>query len=248
MRKYMSRCAQFVMLTFTLMILTACSGGASINTTSSNQPGNFDQGGKNPPVPTPASDFAYEPLVWEKSAAWTKSWSDHLYNTILTKTPELLNGTTDDMTNFCPNYPNLNTSQKINFWGMLISAMAKYESGLDPLARLQETTMGRDPVTGLPVFSEGLLQLSYQDIRSYSFCNFDWNSDKNLSPTDPRKTILDPFRNLDCGVQILSSKVVKHKIIAVPARYAYWSVLIPGGKSTRLPNIQNITKTMSFCQ
>jgi hypothetical protein len=68
-----------------------------------------------------------------------------------------------------------------------------------------ETTMGTDPVTGKQVASEGLLQLSYQDVPNYGsvlkypLCKIQWSKDKSLSVTDPKKTILDPYINLECA-------------------------------------------------
>jgi hypothetical protein len=109
---------------------------------------------------------------------------------------QMLPGTTD-VTLFCPKYFSLSTDLKVNFWGALFA-------GYNPTSRYQETTMATDPVTHPPVYSEGLLQLSYQDITGWSFCDFDWSQDRTLSPKDPKKTILDPYRNLECGIKIMA--------------------------------------------
>jgi hypothetical protein len=130
---------------------------------------------------------------------------------------------------------------------MLMSAMAKYESGFDPLSRMEEYSLGVDSVTGMSVYSEGLLQLSYQDLANYPGCQLNWLLDKNLSPTDPRKTILDPYKNLDCATQILANQIQKRNVIAATSKYAYWSVLIPSGRYNQLSKIQTITKSLRFC-
>ena len=56
-----------------------------------------------------------------------------------------------------------------------------------------ETTMGADSVTGKQVASEGLLQLSYQDIPNYGAllkypaCKIDWQKDKALTVNGVRR-------------------------------------------------------------
>ena len=196
------------------------------------------------PMPTTLPAVAYEPLVWENKPA-RKVWSDYIFQVIQTDAVNLIAGA-DDIARFCPAYANLTINQKVNFWGQLMAAVSKYESAFDPLSRYQETTMGTDPITGQPVYSEGLLQLSYQDIQPYPFCEFDWNNDKNLSPTDPHKTILDPYKNLRCGTRIMAEQIQRHHKIAVSSG-AYWSTLKDGGSYQVIDSIATLTKNLSFC-
>jgi hypothetical protein len=82
-----------------------------------------------------------------------------------------------------------------------------------------EEAQGVDEVTGLGVkTSEGLLQLSYSDVQTYrKMCKFDYEADKKMHVEDinskpsrshswkskfPDKTILDPYKNLGCGLVI----------------------------------------------
>jgi hypothetical protein len=150
------------------------------------------------------------------------------------------------MDRFCPKYYSLTGEQKMNAVGMLISAIVKYESNFDPLMRYREATMGSDPVTGQPVYSEGLLQLSYQDVTAWAFCKFDWNADKKLAATDPRRTILDPYNNLECGVRILSEQVDRTGHIVID-NGAYWAVIKEQGKYEKINEIASLVKTLNFC-
>lgn len=154
----------------------------------------------------------------------------------------------DDITRFCPAFNSLNENQKVNTWGMIFSAITKYESGFNPLSRYQESTMGMDPITGQPVYSEGLLQLSYQDIQGWPFCQFDWNKDKHLSPTDPKKTILDPYKNLDCGARIMAQQVARYKEIILD-RGVYWAVIKESGRYQQINNIISLVRgKLTWCK
>jgi hypothetical protein len=186
------------------------------------------------------------PLLWESVRTDGKKWSAHVFNLIQQQTPNLIQGAAD-MATFCPRYPQLTTIERVNFWGLLVSAMAKYESGFDPTNRMHETTMGTDPVTGRPVYSEGLLQLSYQDSRAYPFCDeFNWSVDKNLQPTNPNKTILDPYKNLTCGMKILAQQIKNRNRITLTSG-VYWSVIKVGGKYSKIAQIAALTKKMPGC-
>jgi len=197
------------------------------------------------PVVVPPA-FAFESLVWESaSRVQAKNWSTYLFNLISTDAKALLSA--QDFPQFCPTYSSLSEKQKINVAGQLVAAITKYESGYNPLSRYHESTMGTDPVTGLPVYSEGLLQLSYQDAQWASFCPFDWSADQYLSETDPQKTILDPYKNLYCGVRILANQVQKKGLIILGSG-AYWAVIKSNSAYQKLDEIKAIVRTLSFCK
>ncbi|WP_413288111.1 hypothetical protein [Bdellovibrio sp. HCB337] len=189
-------------------------------------------------------DQAY-PLLWEDAHNEGKDWTSHVYDIINKETPDLVQGA-EDITAFCPRYFQLTTDERINFWGVLISGIVKYESNFDPTNRMHETTMGTDPVTGRPVYSEGLMQLSYQDIRPYPFCEFDWDTDRKLKPNDPNKTILDPYKNLSCGVKILAQQIKNRNRITL-TKGVYWSVIKVNGKYSKIPQIAALTRQMPGC-
>jgi len=190
--------------------------------------------------------YTPHPLLWETQKAESKQWSEHVYNLIQQQAPDLIQGA-EDITTFCPRYYSLTTNERINFWGLLISGIVKFESDFDPTSRMHETTMGTDPVTGKPVFSEGLMQLSYQDVRHFPFCDeFDWNSDRHLPPADPKKTILDPYKNLNCGVKILAQQIHNRNRITV-SKGVYWAVIRLDGRHNKIEQISALTKKMPGC-
>lgn len=198
------------------------------------------------PGPTPSSSSEYNVEVaplWEAARpADGKAWTQYAFAVVDQYGTALLGGTSDIKT-FCPKYLTMTRNQKINFWVYLASGIVKYESDFSPTSRYQETTLGTDAVTGLPVWSEGLMQLSYQDQDSYSFCNeFNWSVDKKLSPKDPSKTILDPYKNLRCGIRILNTQVANHDMIAYRG---YWSTLFP--TSSALSSIRALANQQNYC-
>ncbi len=186
--------------------------------------------------------------LWETAQPKAgKAWTDHAFQVVQTYGASLKAGP-QDVTTFCPSYYSLSEEQKVSFWVYFVSAITKYESGFDPLSRMREPGLGTDPVTGQHVSSEVLLQLSYQDSRNYSFCNvLDWNADRHLSPNDPRKTILDPFKNLSCGIRILDRQVQRHHLIAFGTGN-YWSTLKPNGSHGQVAAIKALTHQILFCR
>lgn len=182
--------------------------------------------------------------LWEAARPEDGSeWTEFTGQTVQSDGANLLAGS-KDMSSFCPNYSNLSSQQKIKFWVYLISAVVRYESGFHPTSRFREAGLGVDPVTGQHVYSEGLLQLSYQDKNPYPSCNeFNWSVDRSLSPSDPRKTIFDPHKNLRCGVRILDHIIGDRGVISSQGHY--WATLKPRNSSKRA--IQALTNKLAFC-
>ena len=229
-----------------MVLSSGCSSGSGSSAENSSH--GSDNSGSGPTItPGPVSPFKPVALLWEvPSKPERAAWSAYLQNIILNRWSTLLQGA-DDMEVFCPNYHNLSNEERANTWAALFVGVAKYESNYDHTMRFHESTMGTDSVTKLPVYSEGLLQLSYQDIRGYSFCDFDWDVDSKLDKDDPKKTIFDPYRNLDCGVGIMSRQLARSGLITVSTN-AYWSTLRSGGKYTKIPQIAAIVKALPFCK
>ena len=140
-----------------------------------------------------------------------------------------------DVRHFCPRFYEMSKGDKRAFWAYFFQALAGAEAGLDPTTNVQHGLIGvarHDQVTHTTVRSEGLLQLAYEDAKRYG-CDFDWKSDRLLKPDDPRRTILQPKNNLDCGVRILDDQIiVRHKPILWGG--GYWSTLRPGTESYRV--------------
>jgi hypothetical protein len=137
-----------------------------------------------------------------------------------------------DVRRYCPAFYTMSEADKRAWWAYLFQAMAAAEAGLNSTTNVRHTDPAvavRDHVTGRTVHQEGLLQLTYEDSKRYG-CDFDWQADKNLPPHDPNKTILNPERNLACGIRILSHQIIdQHKPIFSPV--SYWSTLQPGTQS-----------------
>ncbi|WP_373998005.1 murein L,D-transpeptidase catalytic domain family protein [Bdellovibrio bacteriovorus] len=209
-----------------------------------------DNGGTEAPsVPSVPSDgtYAMHALSWETSSnPERKQWSQYLMKLLLNDWSSLLNGASD-MKDFCPRYASLSNHDRANVWAQLFSAMTKFESNYNPLSRMHETTMGTDPITKKPVYSEGLLQLSYQDITGWNFCKFDWNKDKNLSATSPKKTILDPYINLHCGVGIMAKQVARKGVIKLSTG-AYWAVIKTNSKYQKISQITSMVRALPLCK
>lgn len=195
------------------------------------------------PSPPPATSFK---ASWEKSVPSRSAWTQIVREVVSNKSPALLRGP-GDVEDFCPMYDRLGTQDRLNFWAEFISSVARYESAWSPTSRMIETTMGTDPVTGRQVASEGLLQLSYQDVQWAPYCEFDWSVDKKYADNDARKTIFDPRKNLNCGIQILDRQVAKKGNIALSSG-VYWAVLKINGKYSKLKEIKASTNALSFCK
>jgi hypothetical protein len=163
---------------------------------------------------------------------WNPDWDLIVENAL---PPSLLTSQVPhDVRRFCPRFYRMSDPDKRAFWAYFFQALAGAEAGLNPTSHVRHVgaLIARDPVTHLPVHSEGLLQLSYQDSRRYG-CNFDWDTDRQLKPGNPDRTILQPKNNLECGVTILTRQIIdNHKPIFW--KLSYWSTLRPGTISYRV--------------
>lgn len=231
--------------------LLSCAKG--FETASEELSSSSSQGDLNSPPPTipvnppinPPIEPSFEPLAWEKARPEGKAWSAFVFDLLKKNAHDIL--TAQDMNRFCKKYSFLSDAQKINVAGQLVAGIVKFESGFNPLSRMQETTMGTDPITGLPVWSEGLMQLSYQDVMGWPFCDFKWDQDKKLNPKDPKKTILDPYKNLHCGMRILAQQV-KRKGFIVLSSGVYWAVIKENGRYEKIDEIAEIVGSLKICQ
>jgi hypothetical protein len=204
------------------------------------------------PAPTAVPAIEFGVLSWEKSHPERKAWSDFVFSLIEVDLFSAFDGA-KDATRVCPKYAALTKGQKIYVWSELISAVSYFESGWSPTSRMVETTMGTDPVTGKQVASEGLLQLSYQDVPNYGVllkypaCKIDWQKDKALAISDPKKTIFDPAINLECGLRILANQIQKKGNVILSSG-VYWSVLKDGGKYSKVDSIISMIQKTNLCR
>ncbi len=147
-----------------------------------------------------------------------------------------------DVKEYCPKYKKLSYEERLQFYVMLISSMARFESGFDPKTKHTEDFKDSN---GVPVVSRGLLQMSYESAVDYG-C-------KLKNP----QTLHNAEANLRCAVKILNSWVKRDKKIGSwgvkssgkPDHLGggrYWSVLRKTSDSR--PQIQAKTLSLKFCK
>lgn len=236
-----------IIVLFTLNLFISCK-------TSENASGT-DTG----PTTVVDSNECKEPSI--NNLAWIDSkhperigWGEFLISDIKLKLN--LFELAQDAERVYPGYSKLKDDQKVLVWAQFIVMITKFESSFNPTSRYQEKTMkDLDPVTKDKIWSEGLMQMSYQDTVNYAgspfnlgknWCGFDWSKDKLLSPTDPKKTILDPKINLDCGVKVLANQISYYGK-AIVSKGVYWAVINDGGKYQNIDAILKGTQQLKFC-
>lgn len=184
-------------------------------------------------------------IAWEVGHPERSPWTQYLLKVIDENKSDLFSA--QDIQIFCPKFGSLGEDQKKLAIAQLFSAISKFESDFVPTSRYVETTMGKDCITNKQVVSEGLFQLSYCDKTWQPKCAFDWEKDKLLKDSDPRKTILDPYINTECAVSIMAQQVkIKKKIVLSSG--VYWAVLKDGGKYSKIDEIAGFVRALPFCQ
>jgi hypothetical protein len=136
---------------------------------------------------------------------------------------------------YCPRFDEETETQRREFWAYVFQALAAAEAGLNPQVDVHHTqrAVNRiDAVTHRPIHQDGLLQLTYEDDKRYG-CDFDWEHDRALPEHSAEKTILEPEKNLACGIKIMDDQIVTHGEPLV-TRHSYWATLQPGTASYRV--------------
>lgn len=166
---------------------------------------------------------------------WPSSLDQAIKQTV---TPRLLQ--TKSLASFCPNFTSLSEDSKRQVYADILWAVSKFESSRNPCKLYHEKAQGKDSITGQIKLSEGLMQLSFSDVRGYPKCQFEYLKDKKAHLDDlakrngrtgwhsenPNQTILDPVKNLSCAVHIFDTLTAKypsssfHKVMG-----KYWSVI-----------------------
>ena len=216
-------------------------------TTPTNASTTVNPSKKNEPA---LADSNFISVTWDKKIKSGKDWSEIIYSVINHEEPRYLEpNIVQDIEIFCPNYRVITKNQRLNFWGQFFAALAEHESSWNPTSRYVEKNFkNKDSVTKESVVSEGLLQLSYQDEKSYGLnCGFDWAKDRLLSPKDPRKTIFNPYLNLRCGMKIMMHQLKKYGRLTLE-KNVYWAVIKKNGQFSKIDKISATTKSLKFCQ
>lgn len=161
-----------------------------------------------------------------QGADWTQFVLDALDTSTLAATNPV------DSSTFWAGYASAPTEGRRRFWLMLISAVARMESALDPDCVFEEPPP-------LNQKSIGLMQLSFTD-NSYG-CNF-----------PDEEAIKDPRRNLSCAVRILDQLVTRDGRIGGDRNHwakgaaAYWSTLRVPSSGVRDPRKYIIGRTSAL--
>lgn len=244
MLKYINpqaRCLFFpLLLILGLSVMTpleasAFGGGSADSVEEDNGGGNQNDNG-NIELPEEDGNFDLIRARWEAKARDGANWTEHTYNRLDELGRVLADSVPADVEQFCANYRNLDRSDRKNFWVYLISSMAELESSHNPETRYREAFKD---AKGNYVWSRGLLQISIESGNGYG-CGFR-NSEE----------LHDPYKNLDCGIRILSRWVGRDGRIAgkVGGKWRggarYWSVL---RTSSKVGKIKGWNQTQRICQ
>jgi hypothetical protein len=155
-----------------------------------------------------------------------------------------------DIASFCPGYAEMSYDSRAAFWRTLAIAVIKPEAGTNAHAIMweQPRDRARNPLPNAGEYSIGLLQLSISNARPYR-CD-----------VPDEASLLDPQRNLDCGIKIMTRLVSRDNRIGGERGHGreglgrYWSTIRvisekPPGSShreTRQPIIDE-TRALTQC-
>lgn len=218
------RAALFASFVF---IVIGCHSGNSHPTANSSSP-----------APAPPMKAAPPTPVEEKreelgGKTWNPGWDAVVEQAL---PPDMLSAATARAVHrYCPRFAQETEADKRAFWAYTFQALAAAEAGLNPTTDVHHTQPALakiDSVTHRPIRQEGLLQLTYEDAERYG-CPFDWQHDRTLPEKDPQRSILQPEKNLQCGIKIMQNQIIANGKPLV-TRTSYWSTLQPGTTSFRV--------------
>jgi hypothetical protein len=164
---------------------------------------------------------------WDGKTPQAPDWSRFVMDALEQHGAELLACVPSDIRDFCPAFPD-DKARRARFWLFLLSCIAEFESSFKPNETFTESN---------GEISAGLLQLSFGNAGPYS-CDFSSDED-----------VLDPAKNLSCGVRIMQKLVVQDKVIAGGDKKGasrYWSTLRPNHAQKPLENIKKRCSDMTF--
>ena len=224
----MSCVVRWFALVVSLSFLTGCKGREA-------HPASAPQ----PVAAMPAMKVAPKTPLAEKKeelgseVVWTPEWDRFIEQNL---SPDLLSEqAARAVRSYCPAFGREPEADQRAFWAYTFQAIAAAEAGLQPTADVHHTEAAvavKDKLTHRGSRQEGLLQLKYEDAQRYG-CDFDYEHDRQLPGKDPQRSILQPDRNLACGLKIMDNQIVTQgKPLVV--RTSYWSTLQPGTAGYRV--------------
>jgi len=155
----------------------------------------------------------------EPVKGWLDPWEYFIQDQVKQKYPELLALTPRRMQVVDPKWAGRDEESRLQWWACFLWALAGPESNRSRTMIYVEGTMDKDPVTGFQVRSEGLLQLSYQDVPNYKYKGeISWEKDRELARFDYEtkakfgdglRTLHSAYANLDLGLFIMRKHLVE---------------------------------------
>jgi len=164
-------------------------------------------------------------------ADWkNENWSKYLYDNI---PASMLKAKLSDGDLYYKGYNELSDAHKREFFVMLFSSLARFESGFDPKETYEE---GFNDSKGKPVISRGLFQVSVESLGGYKF-------------KTTASELHDPLINIRAMLTVANRWLVKDECIAGGKTdewlglARYWSVF---RKAHRIAAIRKNTNALSF--
>lgn len=210
-----------------VLVLSAVLWSTGCKTGRPAAPPNAERATTAPVKAAPQTPLAEKKEDLGSDVAWMPAWDAYLEQNLPADllSPQAARA----VRSYCPGFAQESEADKRAFWAYTFQALAAAEAGLTPTADVHHTeaaVAGKDAVTHRSSRQEGLLQLKYEDAQHYG-CDFDYAADMRLPETSSERTILQPQRNLACGIRIMENQIVTQgKPLVV--RSSYWSTLQPG--------------------
>lgn len=199
-------------------------------------------------APRPTQPVAAVPAPVKYMADWDSQsqgdlWTEYVFKALNELgAPLLAISEVGDAKEYCPRFASLTEAERRQFYIMLISSMARFESGFKPELKYQESFKDSD---GRYIISRGLTQMSIESANGYG-CKIARAEDLH-----------DPETNLRCTVRVLAKWIPQDKMIgsygispktgkeAHLGGGRYWAVLRKTSESR--VRIQAKTKALAFC-
>jgi hypothetical protein len=194
-----------------LFLLSAC--GKSENGAAPNQTA-IDDGGQSPQPPLPPTPplppvdpgipFFHKASLWAKPAPTSLAWTKVVIEVVDKRLRDF--ELAADKETFCPGYASATLAQRHICWLRVVGGIVEFESSFRP----DEPPFHE----GNGVYSVGLMALSTGEC-----------------PNAPdTKGLMDPLKNLVCGVNKMAALIARYKAIdnaEHKGASAYWSTLRP---------------------
>ena len=191
-----------------------------------------------PGDPGTASPYEYESLTYPQVLkGWLSNYSTFVEYRVDDEYSALRDVATSRVTSLCPNFGSFARAERLKFWSGLLHAISVPESAMGRTMIYREADLPIDSVTGQQIRSEGLLQLSYVDVKNYKYDGGDisWEFDRKMALADyasgtkagnPARTLLNAYSNLNLGLFIMNRLIERRPTESVQAALGrYWSTM-----------------------